>query len=479
MIESFILSFISNSYFKVLIITIFTALCMAISLHIIIYKKDSRSALGWLMLVISAPILGAIIYFIFGLNRIQRKAVKLDLGVKLNLNNNHYDGEFNEAIKSILKVGESLSFSPFCAIESIIPLNTGDEAYPQMLNAIKNAKKSISLYSYIFSVDPVGFEFIDALADAKKRGVQVCILVDGVGSQATLSELSSLMEELEIEFNVFLPVLWRPRYVNLRNHRKILVVDAVMAFTGGINIGETYWPFKSSIGKVLDFHFKFEGPIVNYIQAVFAEDWYYCSEKTLNGPLWFRPIENNTQGSTQFARVVVGGPGINNEKIQWHFINLINQAKNNIRIVSPYFLPSGAISTALIAASQRGVRVDIIIPCKSDHALIVWASQACLSDLLQYGCHIWYSPPPFDHSKLFIVDDNCLSVGSANWDVRSLRLNFEMNIEVYSSELAESLIQVFEAKKSISKIYTIHDYEKRSFFVKVRGGLARLASPYL
>ena len=479
MIESFILSFISNFYLKALIIGMISTLCVALSFHIIIYKKDSRAALGWLMFIISAPILGAGIYLLLGLNRIQRKAVKLDLGVKLNLKKNKSDEELDQTIKSILKVGESLSYSPFCAIDSIIPLNSGDEAYPQMLKSIKNAKSSISLYSYIFHVDSVGQEFIDALGEAKKRGVEICVLVDGVGSQATLRNLSSQMEKLNIDFYVFLPVLWRPRYVNLRNHRKILVVDAAIAFTGGLNIAEIYWPSRSKNEKVLDFHFKFEGSIVNYIQAIFADDWYYCSDQTLHGPLWFRPIENKTHGSSQFARVVVGGPGVDNEKIQWHFINIINQAKKNIRIASPYFLPSGAISTALISAAQRGVIVDIIIPLESDHSLIAWATQACLHDLLTYGCRIWYSPPPFDHSKLFIVDENCLSIGSANWDVRSLRLNFEMNIEVYSIELAENLINVFETKKNFSKIYTVKNYEDRSLFVKLRGGLARLASPYL
>ena len=479
MIESFILSFISNDYFKALIFLLFGSLSVAFSFHIIIYKKDSRAALGWLMFIISAPILGAIVYFLLGLNRLQRKAVKLDLGVKLSLRKNKSDEEIDQTIKSILKVGESLSYSPFCAIKSIVPLNTGDEAYPEMLKAIKNAKSSISLYSYIFNVDQVGQEFIDALGEAKKRGVEICVLVDGVGSQATLRKLSSEMEKLAIDFRVFLPVLWRPRYVNLRNHRKILVVDAAVAFTGGLNIAEIYWPSRSQSEKVLDFHFKFEGSIVNYIQAIFADDWFYCSEQTLNGALWFRPIENNTQDSSQFARVVVGGPGIDNEKIQWHFVNIINQAKRNIRIATPYFLPSGAISTALISASQRGVIVDIIIPSVSDHSLITWATQACLHDLLFYGCRIWYSPPPFDHSKLFIVDDNCLSLGSANWDVRSLRLNFEMNIEVYSIELAEKLLEVFEAKRIHSKNYTIQNYEERSLFVKLRGGLARLASPYL
>ena len=163
------------------------------------------------MFIISAPILGAGIYLILGLNRIQRKAVKLDLGVKLNLKKNKYDEELDQTIKSILKVGESLSYSPFCAIDSIIPLNTGDEAYPQMLEAIRNAKSSISLYSYIFHVDPVGQKFIDALGEARKRGVKICLLVDGVGSQATLRHLSSQMKKLNIDFYVFLPVLWRPR----------------------------------------------------------------------------------------------------------------------------------------------------------------------------------------------------------------------------------------------------------------------------
>lgn len=454
-------------------------LAVSISFRIIIRKKDPRSAVAWLLLVISAPIIGAVTYIIFGVNNLQRKAAKLNLGVKTILKKDKSGLEIDQSAKSRLRVGESLSYSPFCAVHSVIPLNSGDEAYPEMLAAIKNAKSSISLFSYIFNVDPIGQEFIDALGEAKKRGVAVCVLVDGVGSQATLRNLSRQMEKLEIDFRVFLPVLFRPRLVNMRNHRKILVIDAVSAFTGGLNIAEIYWPGRTTQETVLDFHFRFEGPIVNYIQAVFADDWFYCSDQILDGPLWFQQIENKTQDADQFARVVVGGPGIDNEKIQWHFINIINQAKINIRISTPYFLPPGAVATSLIAAAQRGVVVDVVIPRDSDHPVISWATEANLNQLLKYGCRVWLSGAPFDHSKLCVVDDGCLSVGSANWDVRSLRLNFEMNIEIYSKELAEKIIAAFESKKKNSALYSLRDYEARSLFVKVRGGLARLALPYL
>lgn len=479
MIEAFFLSFFSGAYIKASFISLIILLTILVSFHIIIYKKEPRAALGWLMFVIAAPMTGVIAYIFLGINRIQRKAVKLDLGVKSTPVPSQAETELDKRIKSILKVGESLSYSPFCSLEKVTPLNTGNEAYPEMLEAINSAKSSISLYSYIFNVDPVGQDFIDALGRAKARGVEICILVDGVGSKATLRKLSSQLKKLKINFHVFLPVFWRPRLVNMRNHRKILVVDSEVAFTGGLNIGEIYWPLRSTKEKVLDFHFKLEGPIVNYIQAVFADDWYYCTSSTLEGPLWFRPIENNISKNNQFARVVVGGPGIDNEKIQWHFINLINQSENNIRISSPYFLPSEGISTALISAVQRGVNVDIITPGQSDHLLIAWATEAGLHELLTYGCKVWYSPPPFDHSKIFVVDDNCLSLGSANWDVRSLRLNFEMNIELYSKEIAHHVTEVFEKKKARSRLYTLEQYEKRSLFNKLRGGLARMASPYL
>lgn len=479
MFESFILSFISNAYVRAVIISLIVFACTSVAVHIIVDKKDPRSALGWLMFVISAPLVGVIGYIFFGINRIQRKAVKLDLGVKAYARSKKSDSLLDQNIKSKLKVGEALTYSPFCSIKSVTPLNTGDVAYPQMLAAIKSAKSSISLYSYIFNVDPVGQEFIDALIEAKKRGVAICVLVDGVGSQATLRNLTAQMEQAEIDFSVFLPVLFRPRLVNMRNHRKILVVDGLVAFTGGLNIAEVYWPSRAKERKVLDFHFRLEGPIVNYIQAVFAEDWYYCTDKTLDGDIWFNPIENKVDGHDEFARVVVGGPGVDNEKIQWHFISILNQAVKNIRISSPYFLPSVEIATAIIAAAQRGVQVDIIIPSKGDHPVISWATEASLNELLKYGCRIWQGPPPFDHSKLFIVDRGCSSIGSANWDVRSLRLNFEMNIEVYSEPLAEKMIEIFEEKKKLSKPYTIQDFKRRTLFVKLRGGVARLGSAYL
>ncbi|MCB9092350.1 MAG: cardiolipin synthase [Halobacteriovoraceae bacterium] len=483
MLEAWLLSLHSESYLKLIFVSILIFISLLTSFHAVIYKSDPRSAVGWFAFILTAPILGTLTYFFLGLNRVQRKGLRLD---QLPRSNNNSIPKINESNISsefhfLLKVGKNLSYSPLCSIDTITPLNTGDQAYPQMLKAIETAKNSITLYSYIFHYDKVGKLFVDSLAQASQRGVFIRILVDGVGSQSSLSKLQESFEKANITFDIFLPVLWRPRFANLRNHRKILVIDNQMAFVGGLNIAQDYWPQIYPEKPVLDFHFSLEGEIVRYIQAVFVDDWKFVTQEDLVQKLLLEdsPTFNVKSEKNAYGRIITSGPGDNSEKMQWHFISAINNAQNSIKIVSPYFLPSKAVSSALVYASLRGIKVEIIIPQKTDHQIINWAQQASLHELLSKGCHLYFSQAPFDHSKILIIDDNYSSIGSSNWDVRSLRLNFEMNIEIGNKDLAESLIQVFKDKKKKARIYTLEEYNNRTFLVKLRGGFARMLSPYL
>lgn len=480
MIETWILSVLDGQYLKATFLLVLLIGATASAFHAAIHKEFPRAALGWTAFIISSPILGPILYYYFGINRIYRKAHKLNLGVHHPVENPAAESVDHEQglLRRVKRTGETLSYSPICRNLEIHPLNTGDEAYPEMLKAIDEAKTSVHLFSYILNFDKTGEKFVTSLSQAYQRGVEVRVLVDAVGSGSTLKKLTTELKKSGIDVQIFLPVRLNQRYANLRNHRKLLIVDGLLAFTGGLNIAEKYWPSLSEQGIILDFHFKIIGELVYYLQAAFVDDWYFVTGEEVMGRPYFHdsyPKINNSN----YARVVIDGPGEDEGKMRWHFLSAINEAEKSIHIQTPYFLPDSGVSTALISAILRGVDVNILLPEKLDYRIVQWATYGSLRELLSYNCKLWLLPPPFDHSKLFMVDDCYSSIGSSNWDPRSLRLNFEMNVEVYSKELNHHLNQVFDNKKAQAKRYRLLDLDKRPYLIKVRDGFARMLSPYL
>lgn len=463
--------------------------------HALIFKRDSRSAAGWVAVIIFSPFVGALLYYLFGINRIQRKAQRLSSDTNMDPNSlrnvsdpkefmaflDRFDQERLFHRQPVMEIGERLGLPPLHPGLTIEPLVTGDQAYPEMLAAIRKAEKSITLLSFIFRKDPVGLEFVDELIEANKRGVQIRVLVDGVGTGSSFLSILGTLRKAGIPCSAFLPIspFFKSHLANMRNHRKLLVVDGQVAFTGGLNIAQLYWPKRQYPKEpVLDLHFKVKGPIVSDLQRMFCDNWAFTTREILAGEPWFS-VMHLVSGGKAMARVIPDGPGENFEVIRWHFLGAINNAQKNIRILSPYFLPDSGIITALAAAALRGVQVDVLVPEFPDHKYFKWAVQGNCFELLSRGVNIWYTPKPFDHSKLMVVDDDLVSIGSSNWDARSLRLNFELNLEVYCSELAQSMIELFESKKQKSKPYSLKQLQARSYPVKLRDGFMRLFTPYL
>jgi cardiolipin synthase len=354
----------------------------------------------------------------------------------------------------------------------------GDAAYPAMLEAISVAKESISLLSYIFDSDRVGEQFLQALKQAKARGVEVRVLIDHVGARYSNPTMVERLSQEGISVKAFLPTrrLWFLRYANLRNHRKILVVDGMIGFTGGTNIREGHCLELDPREPVQCVHFKLQGPVVAQMQQVFAIDWVFASGEALRGSRWF-PKQN--RAGQIGARGIPDGPDDDFENVSEVMLGAIAIACESVRITSPYFLPDTAIIRALNVAALRGVKVDIVIPSKNNIALVQWATIGQLEQLLEKNCRIYASQPPFDHSKLMVVDGVWSLIGSTNWDPRSLRLNFEFNIECYDTELAQQIEALIAIKIQNSTPITLETLESRSLPIRLRDGLARLASPYL
>jgi cardiolipin synthase len=244
------------------------------------------------------------------------------------------------------------------------------------------------------------------------------------------------------------------------------VADGRVGFTGGMNIRAGHCLKRQAPHKIQDIHFRVQGPVVTQLQEVFADDWLFTTGEALRGEAWFPQTQN---AGPVLARGVTDGPDEHFEKLRWTLLGALAIARDSVRILTPYFLPDPAVVTALNVASMRGVQVDIILPSRINLPFVLWASRAMWSQVLQHGCRIWLTPPPFDHSKLMLVDGCWVLLGSANWDARSLRLNFEFNLECYDAELAQRLDQWVETKRN-----SAHPVPAR-----LRDGMARLLTPYL
>jgi cardiolipin synthase len=360
----------------------------------------------------------------------------------------------------------------------ITPLINGDSAYPVMLRAIDEAAHSIHLSTYIFDNDRAGDLFLKALARAVERNVRVRVLIDAVGARYSWPPMTRKLRRSGINVERFLPSFlpWRLLAMNLRNHRKLLVVDGKTGFTGGMNIRESLLLSEGPSSPVRDLHFLLEGPVVGHLQRAFAEDWIFTTGESLGGDLLFPDIE---QKGPVLARGIPDGPDEDFEKLLWTVHGALAIAKKSVHIMTPYFLPDAALIKSLNLAAMRGITVDIVLPRVNNLPIVKWASASLWWQLLEHGCRIWLSPGPFDHSKVMIVDGLWTLFGSGNWDPRSFRLNFEFNVECYDSDLADQLAGLVMSRMKDGDRVTLEEATGRSLPVKLRDGIARLFSPYL
>ncbi len=477
----------SNLVWSIIAVVTEVVLVVWATIHAVLNKRDTRAVIGWVGLVWLAPILGALAYFCFGINRIQRKAEALDLDeswrpqVALIPDEEIKRDELIEEFPALVgqaKLVHNLTGHRALPGNQVDPLIDGDEAYPEMLNAIAQAERSISLLSYVFDDDRVGQEFATELGNASARGVEVRVLVDDVGARYSRPTVLNRLKQSGIQATTFLPTRM-PRlfkYANLRNHRKILVVDGRIGFTGGTNIREGHQLSLSPEFPVQCLHFRIEGPVVNHLQQTFCRDWAFASGESLQGEKWFPSL---SRVGDVWSRGIPDGPDDDLDKMPLTLIGAISVAQKSLTIVTPYFLPNTAIFTALQAAALREVEVNILLPAKNNIALVQWATRPSLRYLLDRGCRIRLSSAPFDHTKLVVVDNFWSLIGSTNWDPRSLRLNFEFNVECYNQCFAKRVQEIVDAKIEKSHELLIDELDQDPFAMRLRDGLARLLSPYL
>ena len=449
--------------------------------HALLTKRDPRAALGWISACVLFPLVGPLFYFAFGINRIRMRAQKLVATGADSSSGRIADvpppAGVPPELTQLERVGRSLTGAPLSAGNRVELLHNGEAAFPAMLAAIEAAREEIVLATYIFETNDTGRRFVDALAAARDRGVRVLVLVDGIGELYSFPWVTRLLRKRSVRTLRFLPPrLLPPRLqINLRNHRKVLVVDGETAFTGGMNIGDRYLAEQSeNPRRVVDVHARVTGPVVDQLRRAFADDWRWLSGEQLPS---IRPSRERTGAAS--CRVIADGPSEDLEKIAMLLMAAISVATRRVCIMTPYFLPPRSLVTALQAAALRGVEVRVILPEKNNLPYVHWATRKMLWELLGRGVHVFLQPPPFVHTKLFRIDDDYVLLGSANIDPRSLRLNFELALEAYDAELAADVGRHFDAVVARSREVTLQEMDDRSTIAKVRDAVAWLASPYL
>ncbi len=462
------------------------------AIHATMTKDEVRTAIGWVGVIILSPIVGAVVYAIAGINRIRRSTLthqRANMGHIALYHLSHFDttndlvrAAFGRQFGAMKVLGDAVSRYDFTSGNHISMLVSGDEAYAAMLEAIAGAKRSILLESYIFDRDAVGTKFADALGEAVKRGVEVRVLVDAVGARYSIPSILSLLRDKGVVAAVFngnIIMGLRLPYTNLRTHRKILIVDGRLAFTGGMNIRAGFAQAFAGKAVAFDTHFRLEGPAIADLFHIASEDWRFATGELLDGKPWHIAPPESPPGTGTLVRVVASGPDRNVETNQRMMIGAFSIAQEHILIMSPYLLPDREFISALVTAARRGVSVDIVVPGVNNLKLVDRAMRAQFDQLLKDGCRIWRAGGAFNHSKLMTVDGAWSYVGSSNLDPRSLRLNFEVDLEILDREMALQVEERIGRAITDSRQVSLARLKNRPFPARLLDRIIWLGSPFL
>lgn len=412
---------------------------IAASVHVLVRRHAPASTAAWLLAFLFLPLIAPAFYGLVGIDRVSRRAVvKEGRNRALRIDLHHVA---DDAVEPPMRDGpvevlpphlgvfgatlQGLSRHRAAAGHRIDVLDGGDACYAAMANAISAATTSVRLQVYILRADAVGERFVALLADASRRGVRCALLYDTLGSYDIDDTMLAVARRAGVEVSAFAPRHWsRGRYqFNLRNHRKLLVIDGRIAFLGGINFDAAH------IGPepIADVHFRVEGPVVRSLSTVFAEDWYDATGKRLLRAEDYRP---GREVGANWARAIPSGPDGDAERGYRVVLAAVHAARDSVLLASPYFLPDRGLEDALVIAARRGVRVEVLVSETLDHPYAGWAMQPLIDPLLAAGVVVRSRPGPLMHAKLVVIDGAWALVGSSNLDPRSFRLNFELSLSV-------------------------------------------------
>ncbi|MDD5483388.1 MAG: cardiolipin synthase [Kiritimatiellae bacterium] len=466
-------------------------------------RRESASTLLWIFTAWAFPVIGPLFYLFFGINRVPRKALRKHETDRHLQSERRARNNVSISAAALCSARETLSAgpdkndilylnrtldrilpeTPLLAGNTIVPLVDGAQAYPAMLQAINNARRHIHLQTFIIGNDETGRQFMEALAARAEEGVKVRFLFDRFGSTAAV--VGGLLERYVRRKNMQISgwtqanPLKRPFQINLRNHRKIMVVDGRAAFTGGINLRADNIAAGSE-KSIRDYHFMIQGPVVQELQYSFLSDWYFVTEENARTLLEADHFPRPSSPGTALARIVNSGPTPEEmEAIKKVFFECINWSRRELLLIMPYFAPSPDILQALKSAALRGVDVRLLFPRKNNHLYTGLAGKALYEELLGDGVRIFEREPPFMHAKALVADSKLALVGSANMDMRSLRLNYESNLLVFDDAFVRSLRAIVRADFAQSVEIDPDQWRRRPLARKMLENTFYLMTPVL
>lgn len=431
-------------------------LALFIVLRILTERRDAAATFAWIFGLILLPYVGALLYFLLA-GKVERRRIRrrdravarlgqhqVDMARHLRRHRERSLQDVNPAQQGIMRLAEELGAGHPTVGNRVRVLDTGRQTFEAIESAIRNAKSHIHLEYYIFRPDETGRHLLSLLEKKARDGVEVRLLYDSVGSsflkRRHLKKLLSAGGRAE----PFLPLFsWRrPFSVNFRTHRKIIVVDDHIGFVGGRNVGNEYRSDRAEYGEWRDIHMKLEGPSVYRLQEVFAEDWIFASGEDLSAlEHCFTPFERPGRARVQ---VMDSGPDGQPEIIHRILFEAIVSARRSVDIITPYFVPDAAIVMALQNAAYRAVRVRLLVPGRTDSRITGWAARSYYPEILKAGVEVYSFSPGMHHAKVVVVDDRWSYVGTANMDIRSFRLNFEVGVALYEPDIARRIISFLE-----------------------------------
>lgn len=482
---------ILSAYWPHLLGLLSLMLSAAVASHAAMTKDDVRAAIGWVGIIILSPVLGPLIYAVGGINRIRRASIVSHrkrgpgahpLPEPFAVSDTDVARVFGRRFAALKTLGDKAARRYLTTGNAIAVLRTGDEAYAAMVAAIAAAQRTILLETYIFDRDPLGLRIADALIAAVGRGIAVRVLIDAVGARYSVPSIVGYLQKGGVPVDVFngnIIVGLRLPYANLRTHRKLLIVDGQVAFAGGMNIRRDFASEFAGEAAAHDTHFRIEGPIVEDLFSVAAEDWRFASGEELAGETWAITPQAASRGPAVVMRAVASGPDASIETNHKLLIGAFSVARTSIRIMSPYFLPDRELTSALVTAAQRGVAVDIVVPDVNNLVLVDRAMWAQFDQVLKDGCRVWRATGSFDHSKLLAIDGAWAYVGSSNLDARSLRLNFEIDLEVLDADFAGGVERRIDAVIAKARPVTLKGLQARPLPLRLLDRMLWLCSPYL
>jgi cardiolipin synthase A/B len=458
--------------------------------HLLILKKRPSATLAWLWAIIFIPFVGALAYFALGTDRLKRRRLRRRAlysarSTRQGGPENTTDPSTSGLIMGVprrdrqfLHLLSRINHLPVSSSETLHILRDAKEFYHALEERIRGAKHHVHLEFYIWNGDETGQRFLLLLTEAVRRGVVVRLLLDGVGSHAFTEKLLldftsaggrfSWFQSLDPKRNRF--------FLNLRNHRKLQVVDGVSAFVGGMNIGREYEGLVPEVGTWRDVQVEVDGPVVNELQDVFADDWFFATgEKISTAPYFPKPSGR----SRQIVHLVVGGPDRRNEPTSKSIVSLLNEASERVWIATGYFVPDDVILAALELAASRGVDVRLLISEKNDHPWLVTVGRSYYGQLLAAGVRIFEYSVGINHAKIMLADNQWGMIGSANLDYRSMRLNFELNLLFHSVERNAELARILEHDFALCQEIDTAVFARRPFRKRFMEAALRPLSPML